>query len=113
MPSWPRHPAPSLVTRGRRRLARSACDPHEVENRALSELCHLQRKSTLTTEEKLTNLRELDAFVLDNSLRETTVASVYGHTIEGKYKILEAVRRAGMKHLIVGAFGPTRRVDEG
>ena len=51
-------------------------------------------------------------FVLDNSLRETTVASLYGHTIEGKYRILKAVRSAGMKHLILGAFGPTRRVDE-
>ena len=111
----------------------------------------------------LHNLRETDVFVLDNSLRETTVASMYGHTIEGKYRILEAVRSAGtrtlherrskrgsrcwtclacvsllsspcelspnhplpplallqfspcatgMKHLIVGAFGPTRRVDE-
>ena len=43
----------------------------------------------------LRNLRETDVFVLDNSLRETTVASMYGHTIEGKYRILEAVRSAG------------------
>ena len=46
-------------------------------------------------------------FVLDNSLRETTVASLYGHTVEGKYRVLEAVRAAGMRHLILGAFGPT------
>ena len=69
--------------------------------------------TTLTTEKKMQNLRNVDVFVLDNSLRETTVASLYGHTIEGKYRILRSVRKAGMKNLVVGSFGPTQRVDEG
>ena len=72
-----------------------------------------QKPKQLSSQDKLRNFRETDVFVLDNSLRETTVASVYGHTIEGKYKILNAVKEAGMKNMIVGAFGPTRRVDEG
>jgi len=64
------------------------------------------------TQTILQSMRNCDCFVLDNSLRETTVASIIGHTEEGKFKILEAIRAAGMKHIILGAFGPTRRVDE-
>lgn len=82
-----------------------------------STLDGLQLRSTdqsyTRTENILRNLRECECFVLDNSLRETTVASIFGHTIQGKYRILEAIRKAGMKHIILGAFGPTRRVDEG
>ena len=69
--------------------------------------------TNLSTEKKMQNLRNVDVFVLDNSLRETTVASLYGHTIEGKYRILRSIRKAGMKNLVVGSFGPTQRVDEG
>ena len=34
--------------------------------------------------EKLKQLKELDLFVLDNSLRESTVGQLRGHTIENK-----------------------------
>ena len=36
-------------------------------------------------------LRDLDMFVLDNSLRETTVGQLRGHTIESKQKIYHQV----------------------
>ena len=38
-------------------------------------------------------LREMDLFVLDNSLRESTVGQLRGHTIENKWKIYEQVRQ--------------------
>lgn len=41
--------------------------------------------------EKRKALQELDLFVLDNSLRESTVGQLRGHTIENKWKIYEQV----------------------
>ena len=37
-------------------------------------------------------LKEMELFVLDNSLRESTVGQLRGHTIENKWKIYEQVR---------------------
>ena len=36
-------------------------------------------------------LKNLDGFVLDNSLRESTVGQLRGHTIENKWKIYKEV----------------------
>ena len=37
-------------------------------------------------------LKTMDLFVLDNSLRESTVGQLRGHTIENKWKIYKQVR---------------------
>ena len=42
--------------------------------------------------EKRKALKEMELFVLDNSLRESTVGQLRGHTIENKWKIYEQVR---------------------
>ena len=39
-------------------------------------------------------LKQIDLFVLDNSLRESTVGQLRGHTIENKWKIYNEVRVA-------------------
>ena len=57
-------------------------------------------------------LRELDCFVLDNSLRESTVGALRGHTLENKWKIYDEVKRCGFKHIIVAAFSHMTRVDD-
>ena len=57
-------------------------------------------------------LRELDCFVLDNSLRESTVGALRGHTLENKWRIYEEVKRCGFKHIIVAAFSHMTRVDD-
>lgn len=60
--------------------------------------------------EKLKPLKEMELFVLDNSLRESTVAQLRGHTIENKWKIYEEVshvlystvkvaKRSGKEHI--------------
>ena len=36
-------------------------------------------------------LKQMELFVLDNSLRESTVGQLRGHTIENKWKIYEQV----------------------
>jgi hypothetical protein len=41
--------------------------------------------------EKRKAIRENELFVLDNSLRESTVGQLRGHTIENKWKIYEEV----------------------
>ena len=41
--------------------------------------------------EKRKALKEMELFVLDNSLRESTVDQLRGHTIENKWKIYEQV----------------------
>ena len=41
--------------------------------------------------EKMKPIKEMELFVLDNSLRESTVAQLRGHTIENKWKIYEEV----------------------
>ena len=48
-------------------------------------------KALKSFEEKQKVLQELDLFVLDNSLRETTVGQLRGHTLEGKHEIHDLV----------------------
>ncbi len=57
-------------------------------------------------------LKNLDLFVLDNSLRESTVGQLRGHTIDNKWGILEAVKNCGFKNIIVSAFSHVPRVDD-
>lgn len=57
-------------------------------------------------------LRDCKCFVLDNSLRESTVGQDRGHTIEDKLKIFEATKSVGFKYIIVAAFNGQQRVDD-
>ena len=57
-------------------------------------------------------LRDLDLFVLDNSLRESTVGQMRGHTLQDKMSILEEVRKCGFTEIIVSAFSHAPRVDD-
>ena len=49
------------------------------------------RKTIEDEKEKKKVLRSMEVFVLDNSLRESTVGQLRGHTIENKWKIYEQV----------------------
>ena len=42
-------------------------------------------------DERTERLKNLDLFVLDNSMRETTVGQLRGHTLEDKMAIYEEV----------------------
>ena len=42
-------------------------------------------------EPKFKRLRDLDLFVLDNSIRESTVGALRGHTIQNKHDIYKQV----------------------
>jgi len=57
-------------------------------------------------------LRDLDCFVLDNSIRESTVGQLRGHTLESKWEIYNEVKKCGFKHTIVASFSHMTRVDD-
>ncbi len=57
-------------------------------------------------------LQNLDCFVLDNSITESTVGQLRGHTIENKWKIYNEVKKCGFKNIIVAAFSHMTRVDD-
>ena len=46
-------------------------------------------------------LQELDLVVLDNSIRESTVGQLRGHTLANKWKIYDEVERCGFQFKIV------------
>ena len=57
--------------------------------RGLSSLSEEYQKSIEKEMTKYERLKNLDLFVLDNSIRESTVGQTRGHTIEEKWKIYE------------------------
>ena len=61
---------------------------------------------------KLHRLKTMDVFVLDNSLRETSVAQVRGHVLKDKELIAEAIQGTGIDQFIVASFGNLARVDD-
>lgn len=77
-----------------------------------SHLKGLIRDEIAALEVKRKTLRELDLFVLDNSLRESTVGQVRGHTLQNKWDILNEVKKCDFKNIIVSAFSHARRVDD-
>jgi isopropylmalate/homocitrate/citramalate synthase len=63
-------------------------------------------------EDKRSVVRNLDMFVLDNSLRESTVGQVRGHTLDDKFAILTEVKKCGFNHIVISAFSHADRVDD-
>jgi len=57
-------------------------------------------------------LQDLDFFVLDNSIRETTVGQLRGHTLENKIKIYQETKKCGFDYFIVAAFNHMTRVGD-
>ena len=62
--------------------------------------------------QKRQRLRDLDFFILDNSIRESTVGQLRSHTIENKKKIYEQVKKCGMHSIVVASFAHLARVDD-
>ena len=62
--------------------------------------------------QKLERLKNLDLFVLDNSIRESTVGQLRSHTLENKVAIFQQVKRCGIKDIIVATFAHMTRVDD-
>lgn len=69
-------------------------------------------KYTSLGHKKLELLRNLDLFVIDNSIRETTVGSLRGHTLENKRLIYEEVKKCNFQYFIIEAFNTENRVGD-
>lgn len=65
-----------------------------------------------STDEKIQRLKSMKPFLLDNSMREPTVCSIYGHVSKDKDEIIAAVDRVGAQLIVVGAFGDLERVED-
>ena len=61
---------------------------------------------------KLEVLKNMELFVIDNSLRETTVASIKAHTVESKRAIFEEVKKCGFKYYFIEAFNAETRMGD-
>ena len=61
---------------------------------------------------KRERLRDLDLFVLDNSIRESTVGQLRSHTLENKIEIYRQVQKCGINNIIVATFAHLTRVDD-
>ena len=73
---------------------------------------HQMEAALAVADKKRETLKNLDCFVLDNSIRESTVGQLRGHTLENKWKIYNQVKRCGFKNIIVAAFSHMTRVDD-
>ena len=62
--------------------------------------------------EKMGRLKNLDLFILDNSIRESTVGQLRSHTVENKKAIFAEVKKCGLEHIIVASFSLMTRVDD-
>ncbi|XP_052271762.1 uncharacterized protein LOC127872468 [Dreissena polymorpha] len=56
--------------------------------------------------------QDLDLFVLDNSIRESTVGQLRGHTIKDKWEIFNEITKCGFRNRIAASYHHQRRVDD-
>ncbi|XP_071955862.1 uncharacterized protein [Antedon mediterranea] len=71
----------------------------------------IEKKMSAVNKDK-ERLKNLELFVLDISLRETTVATLKAHTIENKRAIYEEIKKCGFKYFIVESFNHQTRIGD-
>lgn len=76
-----------------------------------SRIQSMNRRMNLFNHEKNV-LKNLDLFVLDNSLRENAVGNTRGHSIENRWNIYNEVKKCGFKHIAVASFKHMTRTGE-
>merc|ERR1719193_1184343 len=57
-------------------------------------------------------LKNMEVFILDNSMRETTVAALRAHTLKNKRAIYDEIKKCGFKHFIVESFNSQTRIGD-
>lgn len=96
----------------KRNVVHPAVRPMSTYNHAVHGAAMVNQQLQNFTDTKLERLKNLDFFLLDNSIRESTVGQFRGHTLENKIAILEEVKKTGAKNIIVTAFAHFGRVDD-
>ena len=77
-----------------------------------AEVKQIQSHIEAVRTQKRDRLRNLDFFVLDNSIRESTVGQIRSHTLKNKIDIFNEVKKCGIKDIIVASFAHMTRVDD-
>lgn len=95
----------------------SAHRPHQSQTLAnmtdlIENLISDMKDDVEDSDEKLKYLSNLDFFILDNSIRESTVGQLRSHTIENKKQIYKHVKACGIQNMIVATFSHMQRVDD-
>ena len=57
-------------------------------------------------------LKNLDLYILDNSLRESTVGQPCSHTLQDKIDIFNQVKKVGIRDMMVASFSHRYQVDD-
>ena len=68
-----------------------------------------ERHKLHATQERLA---ALDLYILDTSIRETTVGQPLCHTLEDKIKIYNEVKKIGLQDMAIGSFSYRHQVDD-
>ena len=79
---------------------------------SVQNLVAMYKKDLAESTAKYERLQNMDFFVLDNSIRESTVGQLRGHTVENKWAIYNEVKKMKFKHVIVASFSHMTRVDD-
>jgi len=61
---------------------------------------------------KLERLKNMEVYILDNTMRETTVAALRAHTVENKRAIYDIIKECGFEHFIVESFNHSNRMGD-
>jgi len=70
------------------------------------------KKAMSEVSPKVKRLRNMDVFILDNTMRETTVAALKAHTVENKRAIYDVIKKCGFKYYIVESFNSQTRIGD-
>jgi hypothetical protein len=81
-------------------------------NRIDKEVCRLNSEIGTVQARRHDILKNLDLFILDNSIRESTVGQLRSHTLEDKIQIYEQVKECGIEDIIVASFTEMKGVDD-
>ena len=103
------------MQRGPRRFLNRFFDRSEGrgdDRKIEAEITRIRSDITRMQGEKRERLKNLDLFVLDNSIRESTVGQLRSHTLQNKIDILKQIQRVGIKDMIVASFSHMTRVDD-
>ena len=79
---------------------------------AKDEISRMRKDIEKVRVQKRVRLQTMDFFLLDNSIRESTVGQLRSHTLENKKAIFEQVKKCGVKDILVAAFAHMTRVDD-
>ena len=83
-----------------------------MANLAQQEAERCQEDVSRYRSKKLERLKDMDFFILDNSIRESTVGQIRSHTLQNKIDIFKQIKKCGLRDIIVASFSHMTRVDD-